>query len=72
MKIIDKLGKIVEESDKMILICPPDGCVYVESPYFTYADVQKFIYLLSRTQCEWYIYPAETIERGVRLKVRLF
>lgn len=69
---IDKIGKILENSNNKTMILIVASGVYVEANYFTYTDMQKFMYLLSRTSCEWYIYPSARVDNGVQLKIRLF
>lgn len=71
-EFIEKLGKIIEAVPTLLLIKDPSGLVFVEAPVFSYATMQKFMHLLGRTSCEWYIYPSSRIERGVQLKIRLF
>lgn len=73
-EFLAKIGKIVDQAQgkTMLLVKADGGMVYIEAVYFSYSDMQKFMHLLSRTPCEWYIYPATRIENGVQLKVRLF
>lgn len=67
-EFIDALGKIVDKSDRMILIVN-DG-IEVHSTFFNYSDIQKLSYLLQRTSCEWWIKPVS--DELITLKVRLF
>lgn len=67
-EFIEAIGKIVDSSDRMLLVVNEN--VEVRAPFFNYADMQKFTYLLQRTSCEWWIKPID--EKMVMLRVRLF
>lgn len=67
---IEKLGSIVDTSDRMVLVITHDGTVEVMSSFFNYEDVQRLIHLLQRTSCEWWFKPID--ERMVKLRIRLF
>lgn len=67
-QFIEKLAKIVSESDRMLLVI--NDLVEVQAPFFNYADIQRLIYLLFRTPCEWWIKPNG--DGSVKLRIRLF
>lgn len=67
-EFIEGIGKIVEKSDRMILVI--NDAIEVHSTYFTYEDIQKFSYWLQRTSCEWWIKPVS--DSMIKLRVRLF
>ncbi len=69
-QLIERLGKLVSESEKMILIIPPTGGVHIHSTSFNYKDVQQLMYVLQRTPCEW-SYRAVSGEL-IGLYIRLF
>lgn len=73
-EFIENLSKIIDKArgKTMLLQMPPDGLIYVDAEYFSYQDIQRFYHLLTRTQCEWFINPSQVLEKGVRLKIRLF
>lgn len=74
-QFIERLGKIVANSKRMLLVIPPDGMIEVHSPYFTYEDTQKITHLLQRTSCEWWIKPVSANlihEDLVKFRIRLF
>jgi hypothetical protein len=85
---IDRLGAWVRERNdrsnerQMILKVVGDRCI-VESKFFNYEDVQKIQYMLTRTSCEWWIYPQasphmsytpgmQTADAVVQLRIRFF
>lgn len=60
-KLIDKLGKIIDDSDRMILILPPDGSIEVHTTYFTLYNLQRLTHLLQRTpHIEWWLKPVSS------------
>jgi hypothetical protein len=67
-EFIEALGKIVEKSDRMVLVINDE--IEVHSTFFNYADMQKLSYLLQRTSCEWWIKPMD--DKMIKLRVRLF
>jgi hypothetical protein len=67
-EFIEALGKIVEKSDRMVLIV--SDSIEVHSTFFNYADMQILSYLLQRTSCEWWIKPND--DKMIKLTVRLF
>ena len=73
---IERLGKWVKEAnekqhDRNALLIVSSRII-VRSDFFNYADIQQFMYILTRTSCEWWIYPSNENEKGVELRVRLF
>lgn len=67
-EFIGRVGAICDQSNRMYLAVN-DG-IEVRSTFFTYADIQKFSYLLQRTPCEWWIKPID--DKMIMLRVRLF
>ena len=67
-EFIEALGKIVEKSDRMLLVI--NDMVEVHAPFFNYQDMQKLTYLLQRTSCEWWLNPNGP--DSIKLRVRIF
>lgn len=67
-QFIEKVGKIVAESNRMILVINDE--VEIHTTYFTYENMQRLIYLLQRTSCEWWLKPVD--HNLIKLRVRLF
>ena len=70
-QLMERLGALVAESKKMILVVPVSGCdVCLHSTSFNYKDVQQLTYILQRTPCEWSYRPVS--EKLVGLYIYLF
>lgn len=69
--LIDKLGKVVEES-KLLLCVKADG-ITIEGKFFYVTTLNKIQRLLQLYgECEWWIYPSATIEGGVMYVIKIF
>lgn len=71
---IERLGQWVEQANakgdnSREAILKVYDRVIIEAKFFNYEDIQRFTYILTRTSCEWWIYPGDGC---VQLRVRLF
>lgn len=67
--LIEKLGKIVDDSKRLLLVLPVDGAIEIHADYFTLYDTQKLFHLLQRTpEVEWWIKPID--QYMVKLRIR--
>lgn len=69
-EFIAAIGKIVEKSDRMILMVVTPGFIEIQAKFFNYKDIQRLTYILYRTPCEWWIKPIN--QDLITLKIRLF
>ncbi len=69
-QLIERLGALVQESKKMILIVPTTGGVCIHSTSFNYKDIQRLTYILQRTPCEWLFWPVS--DKLIGLQIHLF
>jgi len=69
--LIDKLGKVVEES-KLLLCVKADG-ITIEGKFFHESTLNKIQRLLQLYgECQWWIYPSETIGGGVMYSIKIY
>lgn len=69
--LIDKLGKVVEESNLLLRIdC---NVIAIEGKFFHESTINKIQRLLQLySECEWWIYPSVTIVDGVMYTIKIF
>lgn len=69
--LIEKLGKVVEESKLLMRI---DGNVIaIEGKFFHESTINKIQRILQLYgECEWWIYPSITISDGVMYTIKIF
>lgn len=69
--LIEKLGKVVEESKLLMRI---DGnIIAIEGKFFYESTINKIQRILQLYgECEWWIYPSITIVDGVMYTIKIF
>ena len=68
--LIEKLGKVAEKSNLLLRI---GDAIAIEGKFFhedTINKIQRLLQLYG--ECEWWIYPSETVSEGVMYKVKIF
>ncbi|MBD8389649.1 hypothetical protein [Dysgonomonas sp. BGC7] len=69
--LIDKLGKVVEES-KLLLRIDSD-VIAIEGKFFHESTINKIQRLLQLYgECQWWIYPSLTIQDGVMYTIKIY
>ncbi|SFK99321.1 hypothetical protein SAMN05216357_11053 [Porphyromonadaceae bacterium KH3CP3RA] len=69
--LIDKLGKVVEDHELLLRV--GGDMVAIEGKFFHESVLNKIQRLLQLYgECQWWIYPSETIEGGVMYAIKIY
>lgn len=69
--LIEKLGKVVEES-KLLLRIEAD-VIAIEGKFFHESTINKIQRLLQLYgECQWWLYPSKTISDGVMYTIKIY
>jgi hypothetical protein len=69
--LIEKLGRVVEESKLLLRVC--GDMVYIDGVSFhdeTLNRIQRLLHLYG--ECEWWIVCSDTISTGVMYRIKIY